>query len=176
MDIKLLRGTAPQVAGLLKSGQAELAIAASLGETWDRLDNWALFTERFELIANSDHRLAARDTITFSELGAERLLMRAHCEHFEPLASLLRSQELDIDRAHEVSSEHDLAAFIESGVGVSFAPRSASTTSSFTRAAVSGFDLKRTVFLYGVAGRQRTPVANMMLKMLRAADWSAYAN
>jgi len=27
-----------------------------------------------------------------------------------------------------------------------------------------------------VAGRQRTPVANMMLKMLRAADWSAYAN
>jgi len=168
--------TAPQVADLLKSGQAELAIAASLGEIWDRLDNWALFTERFELIANSDHRLATRDTITFSELGAERLLMRAHCEHFEPLASLLRSQDLDIDRAHEVSSEHDLAAFIASGVGVSFAPRSASTTSSFTHAAVHGFDLKRTVFLYGVAGRQRTPVANMMLKMLRAADWSPYAN
>jgi DNA-binding transcriptional LysR family regulator len=176
MDIKLLRGTAPQVAQLLKGGQAELAIAASLGETWDRLDNWALFTERFELIASSDHRLAAGDTVTFSELGAERLLMRTHCEHFEPLASLLRSQELDIDRAHEVSSERDLAAFIESGVGVSFAPRSASNMSSFARAAVDGFDLKRTVFLYGVAGRQRTPVANMMLKMLRAADWSRYAN
>jgi hypothetical protein len=48
--------------------------------------------------------------------------------------------------------------------------------SSFARAAVHGFDLKRTVFLYGVAGRQRTPVANMMLKMLRAADWSPYSN
>jgi len=176
MDIKLLRGAAPQVAEHLKSGQAELAIAASLGDTWDRLDNWPLFTERFELITNSDHRLAARDTITFLELGAERMLMRRHCEHFEPLANLLRSQELDIDRAHEVSSECDLAAFIESGVGISFAPRSASTMSSFARAAVHGFDLKRTVFLYGVAGRQRTPVANMMLKMLRAADWSPYAN
>ena len=53
--------------------------------------------------------------------------MRTHCEHFEPLASLLRSQALDVDRAHEVSSEHDLAAFIESGVGIAFAPRSAFT-------------------------------------------------
>ena len=103
-------------------------------------------------------------------------MIRTHCEHFEPLASLLRTQELDIDHAHQVSSEHDLAAFIESGVGVSFAPRSASTLSSFMRAAVHGFDLKRTVFLYGVAGRERTPVANMMLKMLRSADWSRFAN
>src|SRR5271169_339982 len=68
MDIKLLRGTAPEVAELLKTGQAELAVAASLGDTWDRLDNWPLFTERFELIANSEHRFATRDTITFSEL------------------------------------------------------------------------------------------------------------
>ena len=34
VDIKLLRGTATQVAELLKSRQAELAIAASLGEIW----------------------------------------------------------------------------------------------------------------------------------------------
>jgi DNA-binding transcriptional LysR family regulator len=176
MDINMLRGTAPEVAEFLKTGQAELAVAASLGDSWDRLDNWPLFTERFELIANSAHRFAASDTITFSELSPERLLIRTHCEHFEPLASLLRTQELDIDHAHQVSSEHDLAAFIESGVGVSFAPRSASTLSSFMRAAVHGFDLKRTVFLYGVAGRQRTPVANMMLKMLRSADWSRFAN
>jgi DNA-binding transcriptional LysR family regulator len=176
MDIKLLRGTAPEIAELLKTGQAELAVAASLSDSWDRLDNWPLFTERFELVANGGHRFATGDSIKFAELNPERLLIRRHCEHFEPLASLLRSQELDIDRAHEVSSEHDLAAFIESGVGVSFAPRSASTTSSFMRAAVHGFDLKRTVFLYGVAGRQRTPAANMMLKMLRSADWSRFAN
>ena len=34
--------------------------------------------------------------------------------------------------------------------------------------------LRRTVYLYGVAGRQRTPVASAVLKMLRAADWSRY--
>ena len=70
MEIKLSRGTALEVAELLKTGQAELAVAASLGDTWDRLDNWPLFTERFELIANSGHRLAALDVITFSELSS----------------------------------------------------------------------------------------------------------
>jgi DNA-binding transcriptional LysR family regulator len=105
MEIKLSRGTGLEVADLLKTGQAELAVAASLGDAWDRLDNWPLFTQRFELIAHSGHRLAALDVITFSELSREKLLMRTHCEHFEALANLLRNQELDVDRAHEVPSE-----------------------------------------------------------------------
>lgn len=176
LEIKLLRGTAAEIAEFLKMGEVELAIASSLEDVWDRLDNWPLFTERFELVANMEHRLATLDVITFSELSKERLLMRTHCEHFEQLASLLRSHDLEVDRAHEVPSEHDLAVFIEQGLGVSFAPRTAFFTASFMRAPVNGIDLQRTVFLYGVAGRQRTPVANMTLMMLRSADWSRYAN
>ena len=53
IELKLLRGTAPEIAEFMKSGEAELAVASSLGEAWDRLDHWPLFTERFELIANS---------------------------------------------------------------------------------------------------------------------------
>jgi hypothetical protein len=44
------------------------------------------------------------------------------------------------------------------------------------RAPVAGLDLRRTVSLYGVAGRQRTPTANMIMKMLRGADWSRFTN
>jgi len=40
------------------------------------------------------------------------------------------------------------------------------------RIAVDGVEIKRTVHLYGVAGRQRTAVASAMMKMLRAYDWS----
>jgi hypothetical protein len=40
---------------------------------------------------------------------------------------------------------------------------------------VQDFELKRTIQLYGVAGRQRTAVASAMMKMLRAYDWSSYA-
>jgi hypothetical protein len=41
------------------------------------------------------------------------------------------------------------------------------------RASVVEFDLGRTVCLYGVAGRQRTPVAATFMKTLRAANWQS---
>jgi hypothetical protein len=40
---------------------------------------------------------------------------------------------------------------------------------------VEKLELNRTVYLYGVAGRQRTAVASTLMKMLRACDWSRYA-
>jgi hypothetical protein len=40
------------------------------------------------------------------------------------------------------------------------------------RRQIVDMDLERTVYLYGVAGRQRTAVAGTMMKMLRAFDWS----
>jgi hypothetical protein len=43
------------------------------------------------------------------------------------------------------------------------------------RITVDDFEVKRTVYLYGVAGRQRTAVAAAMMKMLRAYDWSRFA-
>jgi len=39
------------------------------------------------------------------------------------------------------------------------------------RVSVTGLELGRDVCLYGVAGRQRTPIAATFMKMLRAANW-----
>jgi DNA-binding transcriptional LysR family regulator len=175
LEVKLLRGTAPQVAEFMKSGSAELAIAASLGETWDRLDTWPLFTEGYVLMVGGGHRLAGRGSIQLSDLRGEALLMRTYSEHLESLTSVLRSQDFDVDRAHEVPSEHDLEVFLEQGLGVAFAPHSVLLSDCVKRVPVTDLDLRRTVSLYSVAGRQRTPVANMIMKMLRAADWSRYA-
>ena len=36
---------------------------------------------------------------------------------------------------------------------------------------VDGLDSRRTVHLYGVAGRERTAVASAVMRMLRGADW-----
>jgi DNA-binding transcriptional LysR family regulator len=175
LEVKLLRGTALQVAEFLKSGSAELAIATSLGDTWDRLDTWPLFTEGFVLVVGGSHHLAGCSSIQLSDLRGEALLMRTYCEHSESLVSLLRSQDFAVDRAHAVPSERDLEVFLEQGLGVAFAPQSVSFSEQVKRVLVTGLDLRRTVSLYGVAGRQRTPVANMLMKMLRAADWSRYA-
>src|SRR5262245_42484438 len=63
LEIKLLRGTAAEIIKLLKSGEAELAIASDLGDGWDRLDRWPLFSEEFALILSASHRLATRSAI-----------------------------------------------------------------------------------------------------------------
>jgi DNA-binding transcriptional LysR family regulator len=173
LEVKLLRGTASQVAEFMKSGSAELAIASSLGNAWDRLDTWPLFTEGFVLVVAGNHHLAECNSIQLSDLRDEALIMR--CEEFESLANILRSQDFAVDRAHEVASEHDLEVFLERGLGIAFAPQSVLFSNCVKRVLVSGLDLRRTVSLYGVAGRQRTPVANMIMKMLRAADWSRYS-
>ena len=175
LEIKLLRGTAPEIVKLLKSGEAELAIAADLGEGWERLDRWPLFSEEFGLMFSAKHRFASRSAIDVDELRQERWLRRTYCELAEKAAALIRSHSLDVDRGHELSSERDLIALIESDLGVAFAPRS-SCPRTLKQAPVKGMEMHRAVYLYGVAGRERTAVASAILKLLRATDWSRQTN
>jgi DNA-binding transcriptional LysR family regulator len=172
LELRLLRGTALEVVDLLKTGEAELAIAGDLGDAWDRLDRWPLFSEEFGLIVNARHRLASHASIEVDDLRQERWLRRPYCEHAEATASLIRGHRLDLEQGYELTSERDLIALLEADLGVTFAPRSISRLATLKHAPVRGVELRRTVYLYGVGGRQRTAVASAILKMLRAADWS----
>ncbi len=176
LELKLIRGSVDDAAECLKQGTADLAIASSLGETWERLDKWPLYTESFQLIANTKHRLMGREVVTFDDLRDEPLITRSYCEHAAPLADLCRSHDLGIEHAHELNSQSDLILFLERGFGVAFAPCSENLSGNLMRARVDGFDLQRTIFLYGVAGRQRTPVATLIMKMLRGANWSQFSH
>jgi len=173
IDLKILRGTGPQLVEYLKNGEAELAVAASIGEAWDRLDTWKLFHEPFDMVLNRSHRLANHEIIGLEDLKRERFLLRNHCEKGAELAELLRAKGLNADNRHEVSSDQDLLALLDANIGIGFLPRTVNAPESLVRAATPGFDLSRTVCLYGVAGRQRTPVAATFMKMLRAATWPA---
>ena len=172
-EVKLLRGTSPEIVGLLKSGEADLAIAAEL-EGWERLDRWALFTEEFGLMLNSKHPLASRSDIDIDALRRERWLRRIYCEHFEQAMSLIQSHDLDVDQGYELTSESDLITLLEADLGIAFAPRSTSCPETLKLLPVKGLELRRTIYLYGVAGRQRTAAASAVLKMLRAADWTRF--
>jgi DNA-binding transcriptional LysR family regulator len=174
LEVKLLRGTGSEVLEYLKRGEVELGIAASIGDEWERLDGWSLFTEDFQLFVNSMHAFAKRQAIALDDLRPERMMVRTYCETTPELLDLLRLRDFDVTRFHEVSADGDLIALLEAGLGVALVPRSTQSPASLMRIAVAGIDIKRTVFLYGVAGRQRTAVAAAMMKMLRAYDWSSY--
>src|SRR5438128_1638582 len=59
LEFRFLRGSSQEVGEFLKRGEAELGIAAELGQDWDRLDTWPLFTENFQLVVNKRHPLAS---------------------------------------------------------------------------------------------------------------------
>jgi DNA-binding transcriptional LysR family regulator len=174
LELKLLRGNGDEVLTYLKQGDVELGIAAEIGDEWERLDSWPLFTEDFHLLVNSMHEFAARPAIALDDLRQERLMVRTYGDT-DKLLDLLRARDFDVTRFHEVSADGDLLSLLEAGVGVALAPRSTQSPATLTRIAVEDLALTRTVSLYGVAGRQRTAVAAAMMKMLRAYDWSRYA-
>jgi DNA-binding transcriptional LysR family regulator len=176
LELKFLRGTAGEVSEFLKRGEAELALAAPIEEVWERLDSWPLFTEGFDLIVGSEHRLANRKSVEVEDLRDERLLVRTYCEQAGLLTELLRAQSINMTHSHELTSERDLPALVEANIGVAFVPRSTCVPSNVIHARIEGLDLRRTVHLYSVAGRQRTAVANTAMKLLRSFNWSKYAS
>ena len=171
LEFKLMRGTTGEIAEHLKKGDAELAIAAGIDEEWDRLDSWPLFTEEFHLVISDSNALAQRPSVDFEDLQQEKVLLRGYCENREQASELFRSRNIDVDHGHEVGSEHDLMHLLAADFGISVVPESTVTPDPVKRMRVNGFDMTRTVRLYGVAGRQRTAVATAIMKLLRSADW-----
>ena len=171
LEFKFLRGNSREVAEMLKKGEAELGIAAEIGQEWDRLDTWPLFTEDFRLVVSRQHRLSERDSVELEDLRAEQLLSRNYCEHAERLDASLREHGLNVDRGHEVSSERDLIELVEADIGVAIIPDSSPVPQTLKSTAVDGLDARRTIYLYGVAGRERTAVGSAVMRMLRGADW-----
>lgn len=171
LEFRFLRGTSREVSEFLKKGEAELGIAAEIDEAWDRLDTWPLFTEAFDLIVSREHRLAGHDAIEPVDLRAEQLLGRSYCEHSTRISASLREHGIDVDHGHEISSERDLIELVEADFGIAMLPRTSPVPEGLKRTSIAGLDARRTVSLYGVAGRQRTAVANAVMRLLRGADW-----
>jgi DNA-binding transcriptional LysR family regulator len=176
LEYRFLRGSSQEVGDFLKNGQAELGIAAEIGGDWDRLDAWPLFTESFVVVMNERRPLAKRDKVDLEDLRAEQLLSRKYCEHVDQIDGSLRAHGIDVDRSHEVASERDLIELLEADIGVAIIPHSASLPKTLKRAIVEGLDARRTIHLYGVAGRERTAVASAVMRMLRGADWQHVLN
>jgi DNA-binding transcriptional LysR family regulator len=176
VHLKISRGSPAVVVEALKDGAAEIAIAGPLGHAWDRLDRWPLFDEKIELVVNSEHPLARRNEsgVALNQLAGEPLLSRVDWETTEELSRCLNSSGLVSKAAHEVETDHDLLALLEANAGVGFVSMTAPRSPGVRRLRLLDVDISRTVAVYAVAGRLRSPVATTLLNLLRATDWSSF--
>jgi DNA-binding transcriptional LysR family regulator len=174
LELKFARGTAEEVAENLKSGAAELAMACPLGLAWDRFESWPLFTERFVLVLHESHPLARDPKISIARLGDVRLLRRAYCEHAGAVETVLAAKGVRLQTDDSIASDNDLVALLGANVGASIMPGSTQPAGPLRVIPIEDLELTRPVVLYAVAGRQRSPAAAGLLRLLRGADWSRY--
>jgi DNA-binding transcriptional LysR family regulator len=172
LELRFLRGTPQEIGEFLKKGEAEIAIAGPLGEEWGRLDAWPLFTERMLFAVNREHPLARAGEVAPEALAKERMIRRTYCEHASEYEAALRACNALPAPGHSTCSEEDYFALITANMGIGLLPESTSRSPLITVLSLMGIDFSRTIYCYGVAGRQRSTAATTLLKMLRAADWT----
>ena len=172
LELTFVRGTASEICEALKRGDIEVALAGPLDQSWERLESWALFAQKFDVIVHRSHALAARNKATIDDLRGEKLLQRTYCEMFGATQTLLSEHGVHSTVKHQIASENDLVALLEAQVGIAIVPSILPAGPLLRHVGVEGLDIKCAVSAYGVAGRQRSPVASTFIKLLRAADWS----
>ncbi|WP_353217754.1 LysR family transcriptional regulator [Sandarakinorhabdus sp.] len=174
-QLKLRRGTGAQIAAMLKNGDVELAIGGPMGESWDRLENWPMFSEAFDLVVGADHPLAMRNDLDLDVelIRDQRFLVHAGTDIAEFEAERLCAAGVNLDNAHEVDSDRDLEALVIAEFGIAIMPASAMNAARIRHINCSGLDLRRTVAIYSVAGRARSREASALLNLVRSADWSS---
>ncbi len=174
LQLKLRRGTGAEIAEMLKNGDVELAIGGPLGERWDRIDAWPMFTEAFDLVVGADDSLAQRNCLDLDvELVREaRFLHYAGCDPAELHPDDVTARGIPYDSVHEIDELRDLEALVVARFGLAIMPASAMKSPRVRHLACSALDLKRTVAIYSVAGRARSREAGALLNLLRSADWS----
>jgi DNA-binding transcriptional LysR family regulator len=176
LTLVVLRGSAAETLGFVKTGDAEIAVAAGTNEADQSLARWPLFEEGFLLICSRRHRLANRTSVRIEDLRGERFVLPRHGEHADALAELLTNSNVEVGPGHEVYSDADLAKLAASGVEVAIVPRSASTLEGLASIPIEGLNLRRTVCLFGASNRPRSAPASLLTNLLRASDWAALAS
>lgn len=173
LELRLLRGASGDVIEYLKKGEADMALAGPLGESWDRLESWPLFTERVHVAVSKIHRFASSKAIEAKDLAGERVIIRTYCETSQEFANFLDSQQVRPKVSHRMVSERDYLFLLEANLGVGLMPESTVRSNLVTCVPVKGLDLSRTISVYAVAGRQRPLAASTLIKLLRAGNWPA---
>lgn len=175
LQLKVKRGSAAQIAQMLRGGDIDLAVGGPLGESWDRLEAWPMFTESFDLIVGPDHAFANRNApdLDVELFHEERFLLHSGADLSDADNERLVAAGINLHDAHEVESCSDFAELVTAGFGVGVAPSSTLRSSPLRRLRHDALDLHRSVAVYTVSGRLRTRETATLLHLLRGADWSA---
>lgn len=172
LHLQISRGSAEQVEQELESGQRDVAITAKSETGWERVRQWPLFSERYDVALGSDHPLSTQPALRLGDLADQPIVSRAHCEGSDRFCELLDAESTNATLAHEVSTDSDMEFLLSHNLGIGLVPQSIRfNTSGIVRLPLEDAECCRSLFLLAVAGRKFSKPVDLFIKLLRAKDW-----
>jgi len=175
IQLRISHGSGEEVLKRLKDGDAELALAGPIETNWERLDRWMLFSEGFELAMSKQHPLAKNNEISVENLVNQPIFAQAGCECRKDVTDWFDERGAAFVVSHEVDTHHDMNALLSASGGVAIVPQGAPHATALHRAKLCEFDFERTVSVYAISGRERSPSVSTFLNLLRSANFSRAA-
>ena len=169
-----LREEAPErLVDLLLEGEINVALAGNLDDKPERIDDWALFTERYVAVLAPTHHLADLPTIGVEALRQATILDRSDCEVIPKFQHLL-FPDAPPQPNHRSSRDLHLQHLAAAGFGIVLAPEHMPRLPTLRALPIEGDPLWREVHLLAVQGRRYSPALDAVVKVARLCDWSSH--
>ncbi|HEY4200344.1 MAG TPA: LysR family transcriptional regulator [Devosiaceae bacterium] len=171
LHVELREESPDQLVELLLAGDINVAIVGNIDEKPERIDDWALFAERYVAVLAPSHHLADLPVIGMDALRDEAILDRSNCEVVPKFQHLL-FPDAPPHHHHRSGQDLHLQHLASAGFGIVLAPEHMPRLPSLKALPIEGDPVWREVHLLAVQGRRYSPALDAFVKVVRLRDWS----
>jgi DNA-binding transcriptional LysR family regulator len=173
IELTLRTGSQADLCERILKSEIDLALLVDAPDVPDRLHRWKMFSERYVVVCEPEHRFKDQDTVAPEDLARECLLLfeDASCPVRKYLGDLWERNDLRPRRQHFGNSPDQLLEMVQAALGVSVAGERQPAAMPFLRRPIAGEPDGRTIILATAAGRQLGPTPALLLRLMRARAW-----
>lgn len=169
-----LREEAPDhLVELLLEGEINVALVGDIDDKPERIDDWALFAERYVAVLAPSHELADLPVIGMEALREATILDRSNCD-VAPKFQHLLFPDAPPHHNHRSGRDLHLQHLAAAGFGILLAPEHMPRLPSLKVLPIEGDPVWREVHLLAVQGRRYSPALDAFVKVARLRDWSLH--
>jgi DNA-binding transcriptional LysR family regulator len=159
---------------LLLEGEVNAALVGNLDDIPERIDHWALFTERYVAVLAPSHQFADLPVIGMEALREATILDWSNCDVALKFQNLC-FPDAPPDHNHRGNRDLHLQHLAAAGFGIVLAPEHMPRLPSLKALPIEGDPVRQEVRLLAVQGRRYSPALDAFVKVARLRDWSVHA-
>lgn len=173
LHVELREEMPDRLVELLLEGEINVALVGDLDDKPERIDDWALFAERYVAVLAPSHQLADLAVIGMDALREATILDRANCDVVPKFQHLL-FPDAPPHHNHRSCRDQHLQHLAAAGFGIMLAPEHMPRLPDLKALPIEGDPVWREVHLLAVQGRRYSPALDAFVKVARLHDWSLH--